>query len=384
MANKPFAIQGADLTLGGVNLQAGTTGVVIPGVTQAANYFVEEVSDQDGISPNTFGSDANAVAVIDNADYLYRSGIETASGSYSAAGYSVQELDDGEIEEIAVEVDGVFLDSDKLLALRDGMWATTVPNAKDNFNANDWTQIPFKPKLRAGEVTTIGGGSGSRVKLESPGDRRIEEVYGYKEVSVTSRTTTGTITTTATASNTSNTNTVSIDAVGTAYDDLIALANGDVLYTIQVSLDQNNWFNGYISGWDGSTSVDIVLTNSVTMPVAENDTVYYRTYTGGDPVVWWNAAELPAGSSGFRGAVIDYHAYTGDATWVGTIHIVDDDGEENITHTEVSSGSTDGENDDLWLVTTEGQIKYRRIDGESATLKIQWSAKVFYGSEIYD
>ena len=40
MTIKPFAIQGADLTLGGVNLQAGTTGVVIPGVTTAANYKV--------------------------------------------------------------------------------------------------------------------------------------------------------------------------------------------------------------------------------------------------------------------------------------------------------------------------------------------------------
>jgi len=44
MAIKPFAIQGADLILGGVNLQAGTTGVVIPGITQATSYKVEEVN----------------------------------------------------------------------------------------------------------------------------------------------------------------------------------------------------------------------------------------------------------------------------------------------------------------------------------------------------
>ena len=47
MANKPFAIQGANLTLGGLNLQAGTTGVVIPGITQATNYKVEKVEDTD-------------------------------------------------------------------------------------------------------------------------------------------------------------------------------------------------------------------------------------------------------------------------------------------------------------------------------------------------
>jgi hypothetical protein len=101
-------------------------------------------------------------------------------------------------------------------------------------------------------------------------------------------------------------------------------------------------------------------------------------------VVWWDKADLPGGSSNFRGAVIDYHAYSGEATWIGTIHIVDDDGEEHISHNEVGSGSTDSENDDLWLVQNEGTISYRRIDGESKTLKVQWSARVFYGSEFYD
>ena len=98
----------------------------------------------------------------------------------------------------------------------------------------------------------------------------------------------------------------------------------------------------------------------------------------------WDKDDLPSGSGDFRGAVIKYHAYTGDATWIGTIHIVDDDGEEHITHTEVQSGGSDGENDDLWFVPTEGEIQYRRIDGDSHTLKIQWTATVFYGSELYD
>jgi hypothetical protein len=105
----------------------------------------------------------------------------------------------------------------------------------------------------------------------------------------------------------------------------------------------------------------------------------------GEPVVWWDKDDLPGGSANFRGAVIDYHAYIpGEGTIIGTIHIVDDDGDEHITHTEVSSGSGDLENSDLWLVTSEGEIKYRRIDGESSTMKVQWSAKVFYGSEYYD
>ena len=93
---------------------------------------------------------------------------------------------------------------------------------------------------------------------------------------------------------------------------------------------------------------------------------------------------LPNGDNNFRGATIDYHAWTGESTIIGTIHIVNDSGEEHISHSEVQSGSSDGENDDLWVVLNEGTVSYRRVDGESKTLKIQWTAKVFYGSELYD
>ena len=41
MANKPFEIQSSTLTIGGVDLQAGATTIVIPGVTEATNYRVE-------------------------------------------------------------------------------------------------------------------------------------------------------------------------------------------------------------------------------------------------------------------------------------------------------------------------------------------------------
>jgi hypothetical protein len=161
------------------------------------------------------------------------------------------------------------------------------------------------------------------------------------------------------------------------------LGQGDAFYQIEVSADQITWIKGDVGGY-GPSTIQIVFDDGATLAFAENDTVYYRILSGGDPVTWWDKSELPGGSGNFRGAVIDYHAYTGESTIIGTIHIVDDDGEDHITHTEVQSGTTDGENDDLWLVTTEGQIKYRRIDQEEKTLKIQWSAKVFYGSEAYD
>ncbi len=175
MAKKAFEIQNSTLRVGGVELQAGTTQIVIPGVTQATNYFVEEVEDVDGANPDTFGSDAEAVQLLDNAAYLFRSGTETPSGSYSEAGYSVQELDDGEIEEIYVEVDGVFTSADKAFAEAGNMWATTVPNAKTNFNAGDWTQIAFRPKIRAGEVETIGGGGGGDLIVSGDNSLTIDD-----------------------------------------------------------------------------------------------------------------------------------------------------------------------------------------------------------------
>jgi len=222
-----------------------------------------------------------------------------------------------------------------------------------------------------------------RVKLRSPVNRRIEEVYGYKQVSVTGTTTGNTVTTTAFSNNSNDTRYVALSASGAARDALIAVANGSVYYRVQVSLNQTDWATGNIDGW-GSDDVAIYFDDGARLAVAQGDTVYYRIRTGGEPVVWWDKDDLPGGGNRFRGAVIDYHAYTSDATIIGTIHIADDNGNEHITHTEVSSGNSDSENDDLWLVTNEGEIKYRRLDGESNTLKIQWAAKVFYGSETND
>ena len=157
MANKPFAIQGSDLTLGGVNLSAGTTGVVIPGVTQAANYFVEEVDENGSEGNQDLGSDAGAITVIDNSRYLQLTGT-APSADYEEAEYSVDELDDGNIEEITVDTAGVFLTADKNRAEAANMWATLDPTPFESFNSANWQQIPFRPKMRAGEVENVGGG----------------------------------------------------------------------------------------------------------------------------------------------------------------------------------------------------------------------------------
>jgi hypothetical protein len=226
----------------------------------------------------------------------------------------------------------------------------------------------------------------TNVKLTAPGSRRIEEVYGYKSVSVTAKATVN-LTTTASRSF-DGVARIWIETTATTIDEIISdpdLAGITDTNTIEFSIDNTTWyvFDGNTS-FSGSERGYGVTLGGDTLTYSQGDTVYFRYVSGGVPVTWWDKSELPGGSSNFRGAVIDYHAYTGESTIIGTIHIVDDDGEDHITHTEVQSGSTDGENDDLWLVTTEGRIRYRRIDGESKTLKIQWSARVFYGSELYD
>jgi hypothetical protein len=180
---------------------------------------------------------------------------------------------------------------------------------------------------------------------------------------------------------------VTVSVTALQLEELVDLINSNTFYYFEVSLDQYSWRKatyGALSAVSGSENFTFVLDSGVTLAVSSGTTVHYRIVTGADPVVWWNSADLPDGNNNFRGAVIDYHAWTGESTIIGTIHIVNDDDEEHITHTEVQSGTTDGENDYLWLVQNEGTVSYYRIDGESKTLKVQWTAKVFYGSEYYD
>lgn len=235
-------------------------------------------------------------------------------------------------------------------------------------------------KFSDGTILKSAEGVG-RVKATASGDRRIEEVTGNKTVSVTQRSTTN-LNTVASRAGT-NTTTIWIDSTASDIAAIIdSPENYNDAYDFEFSLDDNTWY-----AWTGSTSfsgTERGYSIATQVSYLQGDTVYFRYTTGGESVVWWDKADLPGGAGNFRGAIIDYHAYSGEATWIGTIHIADDTGNDLITHTEVNSGSSDSDNDDLWIVEQEGQIRYRRIDGEAKTLKVQWIAKVFYGSEFYD
>jgi hypothetical protein len=279
-------------------------------------------------------------------------------------------------------------DNGKYYAVKFSAWTQNNNGGGFAYTRRELDLTSLSDGIRFSDGTRLKSAEGlSRVKLESPGARRIEEAHGFKIVSVTSRTTATAVTSTAALGNELALQAVTIVVSGTQLTTLNALVNSGALYYFEVSLNQTNWFRANWGGsgtTGGSQYFQLNLINGVTLPVSQGATVYYRITTGGDPAVWWDKNELPAGGGNFRGAVIDYHAYTSDGTIIGTIHIVDDSGEEFITHTEVSSGGTDLENDDLWFVQNEGTISYRRIDGAARTLKVQWTAKVFYGSEIYD
>jgi hypothetical protein len=249
----------------------------------------------------------------------------------------------------------------------------------------DVNQINEGIKFTDGTILKTAEGIG-RIRSTAPGSRKIEEVSGFSTAEVSPIVTTD-LSTFASRTVTDGSQ-IYINTVNTTIDDII---NDPDFYeilnrsTIQFSIDNSTWYT-----WDGSTSFPgdperaYSLEGNPSLSYNEGDTIYFRYDSGGTPAIWWNKNNLPAGGNDFRGAVIDYHAYTGNATWIGTIHIVNDSGEEHITHTEVMSGSTDGENDDLWLVQNEGTISYRRIDGEAKKLKVHWAAKVFYGTGYYD
>jgi hypothetical protein len=173
MAIKPFAIQGADLTLGGVSLQAGTTGVVIPGVTRATNYKVEEVDD-NGDQTVSFQS---APIIIDYVTYL---DYDVNGSSSGRAEYTVEELDDdGYIDGISVDAAGTYTAQDSDRNKGNDMFAytgtDTMPGIFVSFVSTDWTQIPFRPKMRAGVVELEGGGGGSGSGLV---ERTVNFPYG--------------------------------------------------------------------------------------------------------------------------------------------------------------------------------------------------------------
>jgi len=156
MANKAFEIQGSTLRIGGVDLEAGRVAVVIPGVTQATTYGVEEVNDTDGEQTITFTEPPIIIDIVIFNDYVN-------NGSTAMRAEYLAELDDDSyIDEIKVISSGVYLGQDYNEIMGANPIYAYTGTAVDPFSPfvqEDWTSIPFRAKMEVGEVENIGGGA---------------------------------------------------------------------------------------------------------------------------------------------------------------------------------------------------------------------------------
>lgn len=127
-----------------------------------------------------------------------------------------------------------------------------------------------------------------------------------------------------------------------------------------------------------------------TITAYDQNTYYLQAYYGGAPALWWDADTLqimPVGDEWkFRGAKIEYHAYSTDSgTIIGTIYIANDNGDNYVTHLETNSGVNDAGTVVLWNRSgNEKQLYAYRTDNEDDVVKIHWTAQVYYGTEFYD
>ena len=175
MANKPFEIQSSELVIGGVKLQAGTTGVVIPGVTHASSYKVEEVNDR-GDQTATF---TNGVDVaIDQV--IYAAKVADAGANVSAYAVYIVYLDDQNyIDTIEVDSRGSYTGSESTTNESNDMWEYNGTDSDPiaNFVSSDWVQVPFRPRMRAGAVVSEAGATAlsglSDVGLDGPSNGQV-------------------------------------------------------------------------------------------------------------------------------------------------------------------------------------------------------------------
>jgi hypothetical protein len=231
----------------------------------------------------------------------------------------------------------------------------------------------------------VNGQGGSAIKSTADNGRVIEEVFGNKTVSITA----GTLATyESTSSKTTNFNyEIYVTRTPGSELDLIIQELYDLgkNNNFEISFDNVTFTPVWISSIQASEYWFYYQDSNGTVDQTQGNPIYIKVFGPTDPVVWWDKADLPSGPENFRGAIIDYHAYiVGEGTIIGSIHMVDDTGNSELSHRETLSGSENLEESTLWHMTNEGQIKFRQDNDQAKTAKIHWSAKVFYGEEYYD
>lgn len=208
--------------------------------------------------------------------------------------------------------------------------------------------------------------------------RRIETQDGFVRVELTELVVGDTLETTVYSSS-SNTNFITVNET----QELLDIYNTIGFIDLQISFNEETWINGRITGFSSLPVRRYTFSLDEEVTVTEGQTVYYRTRSGAEPVRWFRAP-----GNDFRGAIIDFHAYSVESgTVVGTIHIISDSGEGNITFTDVKSGSSSIEDLNLYFRSSnesERNISAVRTDGRPDTVSIHWHGKFFYGTEYRD
>ena len=141
---------------------------------------------------------------------------------------------------------------------------------------------------------------------------------------------------------------------------------------------------------------EVVAAEVITWTSPNNNVWRIETYNGGASVQYWSGddqsakwfdiADHTSGSSDFRGAIIQYHAFIQNrGTIIGTIHLTNDYTQEEATHTEHLSGDSDLQFVTLWKCNNErGQLFFKMTNEQNWQAMIQWTSTVFYGQESND
>ena len=250
--------------------------------------------------------------------------------------------------------------------------------------------------IRFADGTVQKTSASDPVKFRGPIGRTIEEYYGYKEVRITN----ATVYTLDTTARGNRTNNDSVEFNVPDEETQQQLING-TMRNVSVSFDDGaTWiamkrFYAYAGNYNGYYVALNTEGYAQTITYTNGANIKIRYYRGGEPQLWFDPAASPGGRGNFRGAIIEYHAYCDNAgTIVGKIMVANDDGDYNVTHSEVASGGSDVTNVNLWYSErsaddynwnrSEGKLYAYRVDGDDDIIKIQWRATMFYGQEFWD
>jgi hypothetical protein len=106
-------------------------------------------------------------------------------------------------------------------------------------------------------------------------------------------------------------------------------------------------------------------------------------WNGTDAVKWWDPNEF-ATAANFRGGVVEYHAYTDAGTFIGQIMLASDTNTNNRTHSEVTSGDQEQGEMQFWYNGGDRTtLWFKGKSGSSKNIMVQWTARMFYGSEYW-